>query len=140
MTNWVGQDYLSPQAMAYVLYLALIAVLLVCFGRTTAPDFAVWRARGVRALERLRVRPPGITGVEVSSPHRTTGWQRAGLVLTCVVLIGATVGSHHLTPFMMLSSLILLVGLRRCTARGLPVITIVMLVAWMTYLATGYLD
>jgi hypothetical protein len=40
----------------------------------------------------------------------------------------------------MLASLALLVGLRRCTARGLPVITLVLLVAWMTYLAAAYLD
>jgi hypothetical protein len=41
---------------------------------------------------------------------------------------------------MMLASLALLVGLRRCTARGLPVITLVLLVAWMTYLAAAYLN
>ena len=26
--NWVGQDYFSPQAMAYVLYLACIGLLI----------------------------------------------------------------------------------------------------------------
>lgn len=28
ITNWVGQDYFSPQAMAYLLYLALIGIVL----------------------------------------------------------------------------------------------------------------
>jgi hypothetical protein len=140
MTNWVGQDYFSPQAMAYLLYLALIAVVLTCFARTAAPDFARWRALGVRAMERLRLRPQGVTLVETPPAHRTTAYQRSLLVLVCVVLIGAAVGSHQLTPFMMLSSLILLVGLRRSTALGLPVITTVLLVAWLAYLATAYLD
>jgi hypothetical protein len=139
MTNWVGQDYLSPQAMAYLLYLALIAVVLTCFARTTAPDLARWRALGVRTMERLRLRRRGVTLVEADPAPATTPWQRSLLVLACVVLIAAAVGSHQLTPFMMLSSLFLLVGLRRSTARGLPVITTVLVVAWLTYLATAYL-
>jgi hypothetical protein len=140
MTNWVGQDYLSPQAMAYLLYLALIAVVLTCFTRTTAPDLAVWRARGVRTLERLRIRRRGVPLSEVRARYETTASQRSALVLASVVLIATAVGSHQLTPFMMLSSLVLLVGLRRSTARGLPVITLVLVIAWMTYLATGYLN
>jgi hypothetical protein len=140
MTNWVGQDYFSPQAMAYLLYLALIAVVLTCFARTMAPDFATWRALGVRAMERVRLRPRGVTLAETAAAHRTTSYQRSLLVPVCVVLIAAAVGSHQLTPFMMLSSLIVLVGLRRSTARGLPVITTVLIVAWLVYLATAYLD
>lgn len=140
MTNWVGQDYLSPQAMAYLLYLALVAAVLTCFTRTTAPDLAAWRRRGVRALERLRLRPPGIALAEAGPAPPTTSYQRSALVLVCVVLIAAAVASHQLTPFMMLASLVALVALRRCTVRGLPVITAVLLVGWMTYLATAYLD
>jgi hypothetical protein len=32
LTNWVAQDYLSPQAIAFVLYLVVLAVLLAWFG------------------------------------------------------------------------------------------------------------
>ncbi|MEA2492843.1 MAG: hypothetical protein QOJ29_754, partial [Thermoleophilaceae bacterium] len=140
LTNWVGQDYLSPQAMAYLSYLALAAVILTSLSRRTGPDLAAWRERGTRLLLRLRIRRPGVRLDEVEPAAPATAAQRAGLVLICVVVIAATVGSHQLTPWMMLASLLLLVGLRRCTARGLPVITIVLLVAWMTYLATAYLD
>jgi hypothetical protein len=140
MTNWVGQDYLSPQAMGYLLYLALVAVILTSLSRRTAPDLAGWRERGSRLLLRLRIRRPGVALDEVEPAAAVTPAQRAALLLICVVLIAATVGSHQLTPWMMLASLIVLVGLRRCTARGLPLITLVLLVAWMTYLATAYLD
>jgi len=139
-TNWVGQDYLSPQAMGYLLYLAMVAVILTTLSRSAAPDLAKWRERGTRVLLRLRIRRPGAALNEVEPTVHATPGQRGALVLICVVLIAATVGSHQLTPWMMLASLGLLVGLRRCTARGLPLITIVLLVAWMTYLATGYLD
>ena len=140
VTNWVGQDYLSPQAMGYLLYLAMVAVILTTLSRRAAPDLAGWRERGTRLLLRLRIRLPGVALEEVEPAARATPAQRAALVLICVVMIAATVGSHQLTPWMMLASLLLLVGLRRCTARGLPLITGVLLVAWMTYLASAYLD
>jgi hypothetical protein len=140
VTNWVGQDYLSPQAMGYLLYLAMVAVILTSLSRRTAPYLAEWRERGTRLLLRLRIRRPGVALDEAEPAAEVTPRQRAALLLICVVLIAATVGSHQLTPWMMLASLLLLVGLRRCTARGLPLITIVLLVAWMTYLATAYLD
>ena len=140
VTNWVGQDYLSPQAMGYLLYLAMVAVILTSLSRRAAPELAEWRERGTRLLLRLRIRRPDVALGEVEPAAPATPAQRAGLVLICVVLIAATVGSHQLTPWMMLASLLVLVGLHRCTARGLPLITIVLLVAWMTYLATSYLD
>jgi hypothetical protein len=140
LTNWVGQDYLSPQAMAYLLYLAVIAVVLSCLSRTAAPDLGVWRGRGARLLLRMRVRRPGIPLAEATAPDDVSAAQRSMLVLACVILIAAAVGSHQLTPWMMFSSLLALVVLRRCTARGLPMITLVLLVAWMTYLAAAYLN
>jgi hypothetical protein len=140
MTNWVGQDYLSPQAVAYLLYLAVVAVVLTCFTRTAAPDLATLRARGTRWLIRMRVRRPRVAVEETGATHLVTPGQRSALVLVCVVLIAVSVASHQLTPWMMLSSLTALVLLRRCTARGLPVITLVLLVAWLTYLAAAYLD
>jgi hypothetical protein len=140
MANWVGQDYLSPQAMAYLLYLALVAVVITVFARAPMPDLRAWRAPSVRALEKLRIRRAGVPVVEERYRHATSANQRSALVLVCVVLIAAAVGSHQLTPFMMLSSLVALAWLRRSTARGLPLITIVLIVAWMTYLAAGYLN
>jgi hypothetical protein len=90
------------------------------------------------------VRPPllrpGLAVQQTELAHLVTPAQRSGLVLVCVVLIAVAVASHQLTPWMMLSSLTALVVLRRCTARGLPVITLVLLVAWLTYLAAAYLD
>src|SRR5439155_2006425 len=39
LTNWIGQDYFSPQAMSYFFYLVLIGVCVGCFRRraTIAP-------------------------------------------------------------------------------------------------------
>lgn len=139
MTNWMGRDYLSPQAMAYVLYLGLVAALITCFARTTAPDLAPWRARGVSALERLRVRRPGIEVAETGVEHTTTTYQRVALVPVCVVLMAAGAATDQLTPWMVVACVGLLVGLRRCTLRGLPMIAIVLLVAGLSYFAADHL-
>jgi hypothetical protein len=140
VTNWVGQDYLSPQALSYLLYLAVVALVLTCLSRTAAPDLPRWRERGARLLIRVGARRPDVALREAGATTIAKPGQRAALVLVCVVLIAAAVGSHQLTPWMILSSLVALVGLRRCTARGLPVITIALIVAWLTYLAAAYLD
>jgi hypothetical protein len=140
MTNWVGQDYLSPQAMVYLFYLAVVAVVLTCLTRTAAPDLPALRARGARWLTRMRIRRPGVVLRETGAVHLVTPAQRSALVLVCIVLIAVSVASHQLTPWMLLASLTALVVLRRCTARGLPVITFVLLVAWLTYLAAAYLN
>ena len=78
VTNWVGQDYLSPQAMGYLLYLAMVAVILTALSRRAAPDLAGWRERGTRLLLRLRIRLPGVALEEVEPAARATPAQRAG--------------------------------------------------------------
>jgi hypothetical protein len=140
LTNWVGQDYFAPQALGYLFYLAVVAVVMSCLSRSAAPERARLRARGAQLLVLLHARRPGVALRETAIPPSCAPGQRSALVLICVVIIVATVASHQLTPWMMLAGLSALVGLKRCTARGLPVITLVLLVAWMTYLAATYLD
>ncbi|MFE6520567.1 glycosyltransferase [Streptomyces sp. NPDC057794] len=45
VANWVGQDYFSPQSVAYALHVGVLAVVLRRFGRSTGrgrPRQAVW--------------------------------------------------------------------------------------------------
>ncbi|MEA2254282.1 MAG: hypothetical protein QOG35_327 [Solirubrobacteraceae bacterium] len=65
---------------------------------------------------------------------------RAGLVAIVLVLFAAMVPSHQLTPFALLSAVTALVVARRCSARGLPVAMAVVLGAFLSYLAVGYLS
>jgi hypothetical protein len=137
LTNWVGQDYFSPQAMAYLWYLALTAVALTYLSRRGAARFASWGARGTRLLVALRVRAAGSLS-EAPVPD-VSAVQQAALVLVCVVLVGATVASHQLTPWMMLGGIGALVLFGRCRARGLPMIILVLLLLWLTYVAAVYM-
>jgi hypothetical protein len=137
LTNWVGQDYFSPQAMAYLWYLALAAVVLTYLSQRGAPRAAAWRARGTRLLVSLRLRAAGALS-EAPVPSADAA-QRAALVLVCVMLALAAVGSHQLTPWMMLGGLAALVLFRRCSARALPLIILMLLMLWLCYVATVYL-
>jgi hypothetical protein len=107
--NWVGQDYFSPQAFAYLLYLIVLAILVT------------W------------MRPAGWPGSRVRPPVR------AALIGIVLFIFAAMVVSHQLTPFALLSSTAVLVIARRCGARGLPAAMTVILLIWLAYMTAGFL-
>jgi hypothetical protein len=67
-------------------------------------------------------------------------FERGGVVLACTLLFAAMVAGHQLTPFASLLLVLTLVVLRRTTARLLPVIGSLLLVAWLGFMAADYLN
>ena len=70
VTNWVGQDYFSPQAFAFFLYLVIIAILLRWFSKTppvvilsAAESFRLRILRGAQVL-RLVLKGGRVVGTE----------------------------------------------------------------------------
>jgi hypothetical protein len=110
--NWVGQDYFSPQAFAFFLYLTVIAVCL-------------------RWLWHPRIGPPPKTETTSSGEYRQP--QRWAMVLCLVPLMAAIASSHQLTPFMLLGALILLVVFRQLRPRTLPLLMAAITVGWIVY-------
>jgi hypothetical protein len=139
VTNWIHQDYLAPQALSYFLYLLILGILVGWFGS----DQPVVRLAQARVLP-LRPHAPATSGAVRSlllgavRPQEGP-FQRAGLMVIVIVLFAAAVPSHQLTPFVILACVTALVVFRRCSARGLPWLMAVMLVAWITFLSAGYL-
>ncbi len=139
LTSWVGQDYYAPQALAFVLHLAVIGINLRWFRDLTPANKDAIRARlrfkwlanlyywGVR-----HSRPEGIAGTDVT-PAR-----RIGLILMCMIFIIVIVTSHQLTPIMTLLMLAVLVVFRQSNAYYLPVFVIIMTLAWMFFPAEIY--
>ncbi|MBA2631069.1 MAG: hypothetical protein H0U84_08635 [Thermoleophilaceae bacterium] len=135
LTNWVGQDYLAPQALSYFMYLALVAVLLTWFRRSAPavvrrPRWMAERLEGLRAWAHEHDDEPS------AAPRPA---QLVALLLACVAIIAVTAGSHQLTPFAMLAGVGALVLLGRCSARGLPTIAAVLILAWISYMTLAYL-
>ena len=133
LANWIGQDYFSPQALFYFIYLTVIAVILHAF---TARDgrLAAW-------LRRLRfVRP---TLAETSSrdlpPEPSlSAMQRAALMAFVILLFASIVPSHQLTPFFTIAALASLVATGMNRNRLLPLLMIVFVGAWVSFMATAY--
>ena len=115
--NWVGQDYFSPQGYAYFLYLTVIAVSLRHFTAARA---------GAASLD------VGPAAVEVAAEaSRQRRHDRRLYYLFAVIIMAAIASSHQLTPFMMLSALVLLALFGRLRYKSLPVVALVLTVGWI---------
>jgi hypothetical protein len=91
--SWVGQDYLSPQAFAYVLWLGLMLIVLRWLRAQPRPISSGEAAR-------LRLRPwrdmPTVSG----APTR-----RWPAVIAACAVFAVIVVSHQLTPYMALAGI-----------------------------------
>ncbi|MDQ6726857.1 MAG: hypothetical protein M3066_11920 [Actinomycetota bacterium] len=111
--SWVGQDYFSPQAMNYFLFLVVIGICLRWFSP--------------------RRRPVG------PDHDPATPGQRLGLLAVALLLLVTIVASHQLTPFMTLGAVTALVLWRRCTVRTLPMLMGLLIAAWLIFVAASFL-
>lgn len=134
LTNWYQQDYFSPQATAFVIYVTIIGVLLWMIDTAVVPRLrGSLAAKIVGALRRTPALPDGMSA-------RTA--QALGLLLA--VLCGGVVVIHQLTPFTLIFALagFALVGLTRY--RLLWVTAGLVFVGYFSYGATdfwlGHLD
>jgi hypothetical protein len=102
VANWVGQDYLAPQAFGFLLAEVVIGLVLRC-GPVSAPRTRTGRLRD-RAIERIATtvrggRPP-LTPLR-AAPPLTPG---AAVVVGGLCSV-AVVVSHQLSPIMLILSL-----------------------------------
>ena len=113
--NWVGQDYLAPQAFAYLIYLTMIAVVLAAFH---AED-------ELASFPLLRRSQPG--------GHRVAA---VGLVLVLQLVLAP---SHQLTPWMATLGVTALVVVRRPPSFALPLAMAVIAATWVIFFTGPYL-
>jgi len=140
ITNWVGQDYFSPQGFNFFLHLVIVAILFRWFQTPVNGDVAPWLRwqRSHRTMRRLGNLPVWRSpSSEVRAP--STASQRTGLILIVIILFGLVTMSHQLTPLFALTTVTLLVISGRCTARLLPILMLVMVLGWMGYMAETYM-
>lgn len=101
LANWVGQNYYSPQAFAYTLYLTMCLIALT-FLRATPIRLVIglegWWTRRRKAAEGEAFPVPG-------------GGVKASATVAILVLQGVISASHQLTPYMAVIGLLPLFGL-----------------------------
>lgn len=121
--NWIGQNYYSPQAFAYLLMLGVLLTALVSLqGRGNG--IGRWAENLLRRLARVRV-PTVDEGDPPTAGHR---WRAALLV---VLLDAAITTSHQLTPYVLLLQLGGLVVAGYLRPWWLAVVTGVVTIGWL---------
>ncbi|MFD7614307.1 hypothetical protein [Streptomyces sp. NPDC059828] len=116
LANWVGQDYLSPQGFAYLLYLTVLAVVVRHFVKPGSAG---------RLRDRSRLDPAA-----AAVPPPTGARQRAVAVAIVAPLIAAINASHQLTPVMLCATLAVLCLTRRYRNGGLLAVAVLIMVVW----------
>lgn len=136
LTNWVGQDYFAPQAVAFFFYLVILAICLWAFpGRGTLASHPV--ASRLQRYARIRQLSSWLDRRILQSQEAATWlpplrWQqRAGLLLVVMVLLVSINVSHQLTPVIMFLALAALVVCGQCSALSLPIIAGVLTAVWL---------
>ncbi|TDK25915.1 glycosyltransferase [Arthrobacter crusticola] len=124
--NWQDQDYLSPQAFGFFLYLVLIGLLVGPLGARSAP-FPGFRRADLAEWWRGR------------APADPRPGHRVGALVVTLLLIVVICASHQLTPFMMLVAITALTLSGRVWPTRLPLIAGIVLVLWLVYPASPYL-
>ncbi len=125
ITCWVGQDYFSPQAFAFFLYLIVIGIVLKWLPRFTRPANA----------EQHRSKPWAGRGERSSQDA-----MRAAMVGLTVLLLAAIAASHALTAVMVTLALTVLVLCHICGVRSLPIVALALTAAWDFVFALDYVD
>ncbi|MEU0300029.1 hypothetical protein ABZ252_11250 [Streptomyces sp. NPDC006175] len=116
LANWVGQDYLAPQGLAFLLHLAVLAVVVRHFVRPGSAG-------------RLGSRD-WLDPAAAAVPQPTGTRQRAVRVAVLVPLIAAVNAMHQLTPVMLCVTLLALNLTRRYRNPGLLAVAGLIMLAW----------
>jgi hypothetical protein len=137
LTDWIGQDYYSPQGVGLFLFLAVVALTLRWLARPDRVDparrFEGPPAARVRWLAH-RLFDRGPRRIEGLGPA-----QRAGLVAAILATYAFVVSAHQLTPFFIVAATGILVLLRRVRWIGLAVLMAVMIAAWVSFMAVAFI-
>ncbi len=133
LTNWIAQDYFSPQGFDFFLYLVIIAILLKWF-KKPAPTMP---RRPTRRRHRLGQLYGWLTAPDtLVTPVQPR--QRRVLLASVVVIFALIIFSHPLTPFPMIMVVTALVVFGRITPRWLPILMGVMIAVWDIFMAQPY--
>jgi hypothetical protein len=143
-SNWIDQDYFSPQGLNLLLFLAAVAIVIRVFASGGFPPYligAVVKSGMWLRLRRISLRlfklPYGAAAGEQPELDTTAGYRGAMLVVLLVVL-GASAVSHQITPAALC---LVFAGLMLTGRTGLRMLWLLMAVlvwAWLSWEGHAY--
>lgn len=137
-TNWIYQDYYSPQALNYLFYLVVIATVLAIWQPARRPRV---KAAGGLLRERLRQSGSLFTYSRISGRDASTnlnGFTTLILFGLLGVLCYASATSHQLTPFAIILALAACLLTRRLGWPELVLVSALFAVGWLSLGASNY--
>jgi len=143
LTDWIGQDYFSPQGFGMFFFLAGAALIVRWFSaRDALPGSALVPAAEPPVRRLLRpiqlVRERVLTGEPIRALELSPA-RRSGLMAVYLVMFGFVVTGHQLTPFFTVAVVGVLVLLLRVPWPSLPVALGVIVAAWVAFAAVAFL-
>jgi hypothetical protein len=142
LANWTEEDYLSPQAFDFTLYLVIIVVLLAAFAKSRSAHST---ASFSGATPQARRPPPRWRTLLLPSQEPRTPWSdslsstsRVALALCTIFLAAVATLSHQLTPYMLILESAALVVFGRIRLAAFPWIVAVMAIGWISFAAVSF--
>jgi hypothetical protein len=141
--NWVGQDYLAPQAFAFLLTMAVLAIGLAWL-RKGAGRLGRWiPGRWLDRLSTVRAAAPRGAAAPWWKPLPPPPLPKGGrwmAVVLVLMLFAGVVASHQLTPIMAIAAVSVLVIVARLRPWWLPLAMVAMTVLWFALVAGEFLS
>jgi glycosyltransferase involved in cell wall biosynthesis len=134
--NWVGQDYLAPQAFAFVLSLVLLGLCLRC-GTAMRPPRSPMARWWTGVLDRLRER--AVYGPAPDEPPPSAPLSPRGALVVGGLCYLAIVVSHQLTPVILIIGVTGLAVFARRVPLWIPV-AMAGIEAWWLWLSWSYVS
>ncbi len=140
VANWIGQDYLSPQALNFFFVLVVVAAVLHWSPRARVLVGSSLRGRGL--LTRFRRRVGGDEEFAVQEvgglPSQVSPWRRVLVIVAIVVITAVITISHQVSPVILAA----LFGAMWLTGRAgslrLPVMCVAMFLGYLSLGAQEY--
>ncbi len=142
LTNWIGQDYFSPQGLNFFLYLITMAIMVKWFKMPAdARRTPLEKLPLGKLLKHLPLIPWFYGWLRAPDPIRTESRpkQKIALIVAMILIFAFDVFSHPLTPFFVLAGMLALVVLRRTQLWWLAVLFVGMEVFWLVFMTQNYL-
>lgn len=141
LVSWAGQDYFSPQAMTYVLYLVIIGIVVRTLRVRPVPNESILSSESLRQHGALRMAsidgpswlPIGVDETRLALPRRFGSTASTPVVVW--LLAAAIVSSHQLTPVMLVLTCTAFAALRYAGGVWLPVGLAVLTAGWILVFA-----
>ena len=141
LTNWVGQDYFSPQATTYFMMFCFLILVLQGFGPKHPLSLISWKSRlsSIRLPSHLVEWISGLKLPVIPLPEPAlTKFSQGMLGAIVLLMFGVIVSIHQLTPFMGVIAVIILILFGYIRWRTLPLWMIALILLWLAFPAQAY--